>query len=205
MTLKPVGIGIGASSTAKFVIKNIGKGGNLIGNIALTNKQAGTAFTLSSPGPFNIPVHGTLPETVTFMPDATSDAAMLSITSNDLTKGVINLNLTGTGLAGKLSVPKTLTITSKGVGIAGTANLVLKNVGKGILMGNSPGPMPDPPFGGGGGGGGGGNGILPGKTKTITITFTPTQTGTTPGTIEIDVTPPSTGTTTVTLKGIVKK
>ena len=132
VTVKPVGIGIGASSTAKVIIKNIGKTGGLIGNISLANSQAGTAFTLSAPGPFDIAAHGSLTETVTFMPDATSDGATLSITSNDPTKGVINLNLTGTGLPGKLSVAKTLTFVSPGVGQAAPAkNLVLKNVGQG--------------------------------------------------------------------------
>ena len=50
VTVKPIGIGISASSTAKVIIKNLGKTGGLIGNIAMSNNQAGTAFTLSCPG-----------------------------------------------------------------------------------------------------------------------------------------------------------
>ncbi len=205
LTVKPVGIGIiGASSTAKFVIKNIGKSGDLIGNISLENNQ-GNGFKLSSSGSFDIAHGKSLPYMLTFIPDATLDTATITITSNDPTKGPIVIHLTGTGLPGQLSVPKTLTITSKGIGIEGQAPLVLKNVGKGLLNGTSPGPMPSSIFGKTGGGGGGGNGIAPGKTKTLTITFTPTQTGTTPGSIEIDVTPPSTpASATVTLIGIVK-
>ncbi len=204
LTVKPVGIGISASSMAKFVIKNIGKSGDLIGNISLENNQ-GNGFKLSSSGSFDIAHGKSLPYTLTFIPDATLDTATITITSNDPTKGPIVIPLTGTGLPGQLSVPKTLTITSKGIGIEGQAPLVLKNVGKGLLNGTSTGPMPSSIFGETGGGGGGGNGIAPGKTKTLTITFTPTQTGTTPGSIEIDVTPPSTpASATVTLIGIVK-
>ncbi len=45
VALKSVGIGIGANSTAKVIIKNTGKSGNLVGDISLTNNQkAGTAF-----------------------------------------------------------------------------------------------------------------------------------------------------------------
>ena len=80
--LRPVGIGIGASSTANVVVRNAGRTGNLIGNISLTNNQAGNAFVLSAPGPFNIAPHGTLiGETITFTPDATSDSATLTITA----------------------------------------------------------------------------------------------------------------------------
>jgi hypothetical protein len=200
VTVKPVGIGIGASSTAKVIIKNIGNTGGLIGNISLTNNQAGTAFVLSSPGPFDIAAHGSLTETVTFTPDATLDGATLSITSNDPTKGVINLNLTGTGLPGKLSVPKTLTITSKG-GAPGMADLVLKNVGKGILMGSV--SAATAPFSGGGGGGA----IQPGKpiSPPLVITFTPVMGASATSSVTITVDPPSSGSTTVTLKGVVKK
>jgi hypothetical protein len=138
------------------------------------------------------------------MPDGLSDSATITITSNDPAKGTINIPVAGKGLAGRLSVPRTLVIRSPGVGMQGQANLTLKNVGKGILTGSSPGPMPSPTFMEMGGGGGGGNAILPGQHQTLTITFTPTQTGTTLGSIQINVDPPSTGGTTVTLKGISK-
>jgi len=144
-----------------------------------------------------------LTETVTYTPDATSDSATLSVTSNDPSNRTLNIPVSGTGLPGQLSVPKSLTITSPGVGQTGSAKLVLKNVGKGLLTGSSMPAQPDPPFHGGGGAGGGG--IAPGKTDTITITFTPLNSSPATGSIQLLAKPPNTGTTTVTLKGIVKK
>jgi len=207
LNLKPVGIGVGASSTAKLTIKNVSKTGELVGNVSIANNQPGTAFILSPGGMFDIAPHGTpLIETVTFTPDATLDTAMITIMSNDPSKPTIPISVTGKGLAGKLSVAKTLVIKSPGVNMQGSANLILKNVGKGILMGTSMPPTPNSIFMEAGGGGGGGNsGILPGKTKPIQIIFTPAQTGTTLGSIEIDVQSPSTpAKATVTLKGIAK-
>jgi hypothetical protein len=198
--LKPIGIGTGTSSTAKVIIKNIGKTVGLIGDISLTNDQAETAFMLSSPGPFNIPPHGTLRETITFTPDATSDSATITVTSNDPSKATINIPVTGTGLPGKLSAPKTLTITSKGVGVQGTANLILKNVGKGVLTDSV--SAATAPFDGGGGSGS----IPPHKANPpIVITFMPTSTAPVTSSITVTVDPPSTATTVVTLRGIIKK
>ena len=102
-------------------------------------------------------------------------------------------------------MPKTLTITSTGIGVPGKANLVLKNVGKGLLTGTSTPADAESAIFRAGGGSRWRNGILPGKTNTIQITFTPTPTGDATGSIQIMATPPSTGSVTVTLKGIVKK
>lgn len=209
LTLRPVGIGVvGASSTAKVTIKNTAKSGELTGNISIMNNQPGTAFTLSAPGPFAIPARGApVVETVTFVPDATSDGATITITSNDPTKGPITIPVTGVGEPGKLSVPKTLTITATaivGAGgetiTAGTANLILRNVGKGVLTGSV--AAATAPFNNGGGGMGT---IQPGKSSPpIMITFTPTSTTTVTQPLQVTAQSPSTGSTTVTLKGIVK-
>jgi hypothetical protein len=201
VTLKRVGIGTGASSTAKVIIKNTGKPGDLTGNISLSNNQPGTAFTLSSSGPFDIPAHETLTETITFMPDATADGAMLLIESNDPVNGALNIPVTGSGLPGKLSMPKTLTITSKGVGLQGTAKLILRNAGKGLLMVSV--PAATAPFGGGGGGT---VSIAPGKANpAMVMTFTPASTEEVAQTLQVTIDSPGTGSTMVTLKGVVKK
>jgi hypothetical protein len=140
LILQSKGIGTGQSSTAKVTIRNLAPTGTLTGNVSLTNKQAGTAFILSQPGPFNLPPHGTLPETITFTPDGTSDGAMLSITSNDPKNGSISIQVSGAGLPGVLSAPKTLPIVgtatvSKSSGTtfqSGTKNLILRNIGRGV-------------------------------------------------------------------------
>ena len=196
VALKSVGIGIGANSTAKVIIKNTGKSGNLVGDISLTNNQAGTAFKLSAPGPFDIGAHGTLTEIVTFIPDALSDSAVITIISNDPTKGTVHIAVTGSGLPGKLAV-KNLTITSVG-GATGMSNLILKNSGKGLLTESV--SAATSPFGGGGGGS---MSILPGQSKMVLITFAGTVTAT--SSVTVTVQPPSTATTVVTLKGAAKK
>jgi hypothetical protein len=199
--LKAVGIGTGASSTANVIIKNIGKPGALTGTIALNNNQPGTAFSLSSPSTFDVPEHGTLTETITYTPDATSDTATLVIESNDSTRGALNIPVSGTGLPGKLSMPKTLTIASTGVDVQGTANLVLKNVGKGALTINV--PAATAPFAGGGGA----SIRIPAGTKSppIAITFVPTSTTEVNQPLVVTIEPPGTGVTTVILKGVLKK
>ncbi len=196
ISFKPVGIGIGASSTAKLVIQNTSKVGNLIGNIG---NPSDPEFTFSASNSFSLPPKKSITITITMMPTGTAPTGTIAITSNG---GNATVTLKGTGLPGKLSVPKSLTITSTGVGIAVQANLILKNVGKGLLTGSSMPATPNPPFSGGGEGGGGG--IPPGKTAITVITFTPQNTSEAMGSIELVATPPNTGSTTVTLKGIVK-
>ena len=201
LNLKPVGIGVaGASSTAKLTIKNTSKTGTLTGNISITNSQAGTAFTLRSPGPFNVAARApALTETVTFVPDALMDGATITITSNDPSKGTVNIPVSGKGLAGKFVVsPRTISFVSTGVGVPVMKTLTLRNAGKGVLMGSITGG--GPPFTGVGGSGT----LAPGMKDPIEITFTPTST--TPVTQVLTLTAQgfSTGSTTVTLKGSVK-
>jgi hypothetical protein len=200
VSLKPVGIETGASSTANVIIKNIGKPGALTGIIMLKNNQPGTAFSLSSPGALDIPAHQTLTETITFKPDAISDSATLIVESNDPTKGALNIPLSGTGLPGQLSMPKTLTIVSTGVGVQGTASLVLKNDGKGVLTVSV--PAANAPFRGGGA-----SITIPAGAKSppVAITFVPTSTTEVTQPIVMTIEPPGTGDTTITLKGVVKK
>jgi hypothetical protein len=203
LTFRPVGIGIGASSTAKLVIANTGKVGNLIGMIS---NPTDPEFTFSAGNAFSIAPRKSLTIPIAMMPTGTAPMGTVSITSNG---GNATVTLKGTGLTGKLSVRKSLTIVATATGGAGsmtftpgTANLVLKNVGKGLLMGSSMLAMPNPPFSGGGGSGGGG--ILPGKTSTVQITFSPSTTSPATGSIQLVATPPNTGSATVKLKGIVK-
>jgi len=201
LRLRPVGIGVvGATSTAKLTIKNVGKAGDLVGNISITNSQPGNAFVLSAPGPFDIPVHGAaMIETVTYTPDGLTDGAMITVTSSDPAKGTINIPLTGKGLAGKIvAVPRTITFTSTGIGQPVMKNLVLKNTGKGVLMGSV--STSTDPFSGAGGMGT----IQPHASATIGITFTPTSTDAVTQVLQVTADPPSTGSTTVTLKGIVR-
>jgi hypothetical protein len=203
VNLKPVGIGVvGAFSTAKLTIKNVGKTGDLIGTISLTNNQPGTAFSPSLTGPFDVPAHGTpLSETITFVPDGLSDGATITIISNDPSKSTITIQVTGKGLAGKIvAAPRTLTFISPGIGEAApTKSLTLKNVGKGLLTGGI--SAATGPFSGAGGSGS----LLPGQaTDPIVITFTPTSATPVTQFLQVTAQPPSTGSTTVTLKGIVK-
>ena len=201
LNLKPVGIGVmGASSTAKLTIRNASKTGDLAGTISIVNSQAGTAFMLSSPGPFNLPAHSpALTETVTFVPDGLTDGATITIDSNDPVKGAINIQVSGKGLGGKAVVsPRTISFVSTGVAVPVTKTLTLRNAGKGILMGTITGG--GSPFTGAGGSGT----LNPGMKNPIQITFTPTSTTPVTQVLTVTAQAPSTGNTTVTLKGSVK-
>jgi len=197
LKLKPVGIGTGAKSPGTLVIANIGKSGTLFGNAQLT--QSANVFSISAPGAFQVAPKKTFDETVQCTPDNTTDSAMLAISSNDAANKLINVTLTCTGLAGRLAVAKALVLRSTGIGNNPTANLVLKNVGKGVLTESSIAAAA--PFGGGGNTN---TPIEPGATSTIGITFTPTKTGVTTGSLQINVALPSTGTRTVILRGVTK-
>lgn len=193
-----VGIGTGASSRANLVIRNAGKPGDLIGNISLTNNQPGAAFTMNSSGPFAIASGGKLIETITFTPDATFDGATITITSNDQTRSVLTIPVSGAGLTGKLLAQRNLTIRSRN-GVPASANLPVKNTGKGMLTAQV--SSASAPFSGGGDS----IEIAPGEVARIVIGFSPTS-STSPviGSMTIDAVAPSSGEATVTLRGIVK-
>jgi hypothetical protein len=158
------------------------------------------AFTVS-PSSFDIPARRPFTITLGCMPSELTNDGMITITSNAANTPSLPVTLTCAGLAGRLVAPKVLVIKSSGVGQMGSANLVLRNAGKGILMGSVANATS--PFGGGGGGGT----IQPGKTNPspITITYTPTATGIVKQPLTITVQSPSTpASVTVTLEGIAK-
>ena len=192
-------IAIGASTAKNFSIKNTGKG-NLMGNVTIVidPPSRSSVFVVSSPT-FNIAPGGSLNESVTFKPDLTVDTAAAVITSNDSIRPVIGVALSGTGLAGKLSVPGTFAISAP-VGTPVQPNLTIKNVGKGVLSGDWPsieiGPYSV---------NGGHFDVQPGATFPIPIGFIPTAKGNAPTVaLAVTVSGPSSGSTVVTLKGVGK-
>jgi len=111
----------------------------------------------------------------------------------------VGLTLSGSGLAGKLSAPKTFSIAGP-VGQTVPANLIIKNSGKGVLSGDWPAVsiLPyhiDP----------GQFDLQPGMATRIPISFNPNLKGKAPSVaLPIEVITPSTGTTVVTLRGVGK-
>jgi len=197
VTFKAVGIGVHVASPANLVIKNSGKPGNLIGTISAPSKPQ--VFTVS-PNTFTVAPGKTATIKLTCTPDGLIDTDMITLSSNAANTPSLNVSLKCSGLGGKLSALKTLTITSPGVSQTGMANLALKNTGKGILAGSV--SSATSPFGGGGKK----FTIAPGQPvePQIVITFTPTSTAPATSSITVTVDPPSTGTAKVTLKGTVK-
>jgi hypothetical protein len=196
--LPSIGIGLDTSTTKSFVIKNVGKTGNLIGSLTLAQPSA---FSITTSSNFDIAPHAAATETVSYTPDATSDTAMLMINSNDATRGALEVKLTGHGFAGKLSAPASFTISGPPDGMPVTSTLTIKNTGKGVLTGSWTGVTTslysvtaNPLFN-----------IQPNGTQPITVGFTPTVKGhAATATFMINVMSPSTGARTVTLKGIGK-
>ncbi len=189
-------IAIGQSTLKSFNIKNSGKG-NLSGSVAVwTTPQSQTGVFAVTPGSFNLAPGQSQPETVTFTPGQQVNSAALIISSNDATRPTVGVGLQGNGLAGKLSVPSTFTISGP-VGQNTPANLTIKNAGKGILSGDWA-PVAIPPY------------LIdsghfdlqPGTSTTISISFVPIVKGPAPSVaLAIGITAPSTSTTAVTLKG----
>jgi hypothetical protein len=193
-------VAIGLANSKSFNIKNSGKS-NLIGTVTviIDPPSRSSVFTIS-PSAFNLAPGQSQPETVTFAPDVPSDAAAALIASNDALRPTTGVALSGTGLAGKLTVPKTFTIAGS-VGLPIQASLTIKNAGKGFLSG-SWAPIAIAPYSVAAGSFGP---LQPGATTNITITFSPTLKGNAPTVVlPITVGGPSTGTTAVTLKGVGK-
>jgi hypothetical protein len=193
-------VAIGLSTSKSFTIKNSGKG-NLNGGITIViEPPTRTSVFTIVPDVINLAPGQSQPETVTFSPDQISDSATAVLTSNDSTRPSIGVVLTGTGLVGKLSVPKTLAISGL-VGQPVQVSLTIKNIGKGFLSGNWA-PVSVAPYGVVGGSFGP---LQPNASTTIPIIFTPTAKGNAPTVaLVIGVLQPSTGSAIVTLKGVGK-
>jgi hypothetical protein len=200
LTLPGAGIGINQTTRGSFVIRNSGKPGNLVGS--LTVSQLTPTFTVS-PSTFNLAPRATQSETVTYTPDATIDTATVTISSNDAVHGSVKVDLTGRGLAGQLSAPAAFMISGPtGVGTV-TANLTIKNAGRGLLVISFPSLIANPfsPYSVTGTT----MNIQPGASDSIAIGFTPGIKGPAPiASLTISVASPSTGGRTVILRGMGK-
>jgi hypothetical protein len=192
-------VAIGQSTSKNFTIKNSGKG-DLIGSLAvmISPPTRSQVFQIS-PGSFDIPPGQIQTESVTFSPDLPVDTAAAIVSTNDATRPSIGIALSGVGLAGKLSVPSTFTITAP-VGSNFPTSLTIKNTGKGLLSGDwapvniAPYQINSQHFD-----------LAPGATIPIPITFSPAVKGTNPSAaLAIGVIAPSRGNTVVTLRGIGK-
>jgi hypothetical protein len=197
LTLAPAGIGINQTTKGTFVIRNAGKPGNLVGNLAVS--QLTTTFTVS-PSTFNLAPKATQSVMVTFTPDATLDTGSIVINSNDLIHGTLNVKLSGRGFPGQLAAPANFAMSGPtGAGTV-TANLTIRNTGRGLLVVSFPSLIATPisPYAVSG------NtlALQPGTSKGIPISFTPNTKGRAPSaSLTISAASPSSGGRTVTLQG----
>jgi len=192
-------VAIGQPISKNFSIRNSGKV-NLLGSVEviIDPPSRASVFTVT-PGPISIAPGQSKTETVTFMPDQPNDSAAAIISTNDSTRPTIGVSLSGSGLAGKLSVPTTVTITGQ-VGKTTPGTLTIRNTGKGLLSGDWTSVAVGPYLVSGGP-----IALQPGATMPITIKFSPTVKGNAPSAVlVIGVIAPSTSTTVVTLKGVGK-
>jgi hypothetical protein len=198
VALPATGISTGQSTTRSLVIRNIGKTGNLIGNVEVSIPSA---FTIS-PSALDVPPRGSQTEMVTFTPGSLTNTATVTINSNDAKTPVFSVNLSGRGFGGRLVVPASFVIRAPTGGAAVTANLTLRNTGRGLLAVSWPtlvASLPTSPYSVTGGT----MNLSPSTTFTIPITFTATAKGHAPtAPFTISVSGLSTGGRTVTLRGI---
>jgi hypothetical protein len=179
-----------------LTIKNIARSGILIGNVA-----AGSApFTVTSgSGPFNLaPAHSEA-VTVEFAPSASGAAsAAVVITSNDPKHPSVSVKLTGTGVAGKLSLPTRLAFPkTAALDSPISGKLTIKNAGLGVLHGNV-GAITGPFSVSAGSGGFALDHLQP---WTVAIQFTPTAKGPATGTLAITSDDPKHPSVSLNLKG----
>jgi len=206
VVLPAAGIGISgpdSTTTRTFVIRNLGKSGNLTGTISFALPSS--SFTISQSA-LDIPPRGSMTEMVTFTPGTatTINAATLVISSNDQRNPMFNVTLSGRGLTGRLVAPASFVIRALTGGPMLIANLNIRNAGRGLLTITWPTltASPTSPYSVTGGTN---VDIQPGATLTIPIGFTATTKGRAPtAPLLISVSGLSTpiGGRTVTLRGI---
>jgi len=155
-------------------------------------------FAASPTGAFNLSPGSKLKEMIAFQPIAVGSASQeLVVQSGDPRKPSVDVKVSGTAAGGKLSTHRTLSFPKTGVGSSVQKNLVLKNIGKGMLSGSvgiltSPFSVNPGPFGP----------LEPSATATVTITFQPRSASpTTPQTLTIATDPPIPGVVNVQVKG----
>jgi hypothetical protein len=201
VALPAEGIGLGKSTTKSFLIRNVGKTGNLIGNVGFA--QQSSAFTISQTA-LNVAPHASATEVVTFTPGTagTSNTGMLVILSNDAKNPMFNVALSGRGLAGHLVAPAAFVIRATPGGPTVVGNLTIRNNGRGLLTVSWPTltSSATAPYSVTGATN---MAINPATSVTIPISFTATVKGRAPtAPFAISVTAPSTGARTVTLRGL---
>ena len=206
VVLPAAGIGLSGpdgTTTRTFVIKNIGKSGNLSGTVSFALPSS--SFTISQSA-LDIPPRGSMTEMVTFTPGTTTtiNAATLVISTNDQRNPIFNVTLRGRGLTGRLVAPASFVIRALTGGPPVTPNLTIRNAGRGLLTVTWPTltASPTSPYGVTGGTN---VDIQPGATLTIPVSFTATTKGRAPtAPLLISVSAPSipVGGRTVTLRGI---
>jgi len=148
-----------------------------------------------------VPPDSSVPVTIVFTPMLVESAnQVLPITSGDPKHLRVNLPVSGTVLAGKLSAP-TKVVLAANAGSASTKTVILGNSGKGMLSGTvqsfEPGSALKLV------GGPVSFTLGPGQKQSITIQFTPPSAGSVSANLAIDTSPPP-GTTTIAVQGSVR-
>lgn len=183
------------TASKTLTIKNSSKTGTLIGSVAALSAPftvtAGSGAFILAPGQ---------EETVTvqFAPTSAGAASTsLVIASNDPKHPSVNVKITGTSVAGSLSVSPVLIFSTTAVGTSSTKVLTIRNIGAGVLHGNvgaSTGPFVviagSGPFT-----------LNDGKTWTVTLQFTPVEKGAAAGVLSILSDDPKHLSVNVNLKG----
>jgi hypothetical protein len=127
-------IGTNTVKAKTLTVKNSAKTGVLTGNVA----PAPAPFTVTvGGGHFSLPAGQKATVTVQYAPTAAKvDSGTLVITSNDPKKPSVSVKLSGTGAAGKLSVPTKLGFLKTTVNTSSEKILTIKNAGLGVLHGH---------------------------------------------------------------------
>jgi hypothetical protein len=191
-------VGTDTVKSKTLTVKNSAKSGVLTGQVAAGSPP----FTVKAgPVQFSLAAGQKQSVTVQFAPTVPGAAsAMLSIASNDPKNPMMNVKLSGTGAAGKLTVPARLAFVKTTVNASSQKILTIKNGGLGVLqvtVGASTGPFAVTA--------GGGTFNLNNKAShAVTIQFSPSIKGSAGGTLSILSDDPKHVSFSVNLKGVGK-
>jgi hypothetical protein len=120
-------------STAVVTITNVGEGDLRISDLAL---ETGTAFTLGAISSVAVAPGGSATFTVTFAPETADEVGdTIFIESNDPDEGVVEIPLTGNGIAPRIDVsPSDYDFGTLYIGCDGEQAITISNVGNADLV-----------------------------------------------------------------------
>lgn len=166
-------VGVDTTASATIKLKNLGK--NKLSGSLSNSGLSGTSFSLAAGlGNFHLTRNQTKVVTIKFRPTApVASSGSITITSNDPANGAVQIGVSGTGVAGLLSVQSALNFPTLKVDQSKSLKFAIENIGLGVLDGSIDTSGLTAPFSATGGS----FTLASGRSRVVTVKFAPSAVG----------------------------